>query len=222
MSLGDGHAVPKKGSSNSLKAKKFSCGVRYPKRGTNSAKLGLSAEDTAWEPWQPRAFLPAYRCEGLPGCPAAQLHTGSWPQTRLVEENQQGQKITSTGIMVPGKGTAGGKESEKLGVGSDILSNYPCDISVLQTTSLKRDNNTLLPVLHHFQSSIPGRRVSAVEAGREISHGSCDFQDLWGNAPSGLTEPWCLPTTIHNPPDTQQSWSPASSKRFLTEESSVP
>lgn len=37
-----GMLSPRKGSSNSLKAKKFSFGVRYPKRGTNSAQLSLS------------------------------------------------------------------------------------------------------------------------------------------------------------------------------------
>lgn len=113
---------PREGSSNSLQAKKFSCGVRYPKRGTNLAKLGLSG----------RRHLPGshgnpghfYQHTGVKGSLDALQHSsiqGSWPQTRLVKENQQGQKITSTSIMVPGKGTAGGKESEKLGVGSDIL-----------------------------------------------------------------------------------------------------
>lgn len=102
---------PRERSSNPLKAKKFWLWGRYPKGGTNSGKFGLSG----------RRHLPGshgnpghfYQQTGGKGFLDTQEHSTTrqaWPQTKL--ENQQGQKIASTGITVPGKGTTREKRQQ--------------------------------------------------------------------------------------------------------------
>lgn len=96
--------------------------MRYPKRGTNSAKLGLSGRkhipgshgNTKHIHWNPGHFY--QHTGGKCSLDALQPSStwGFWPQARLVQENQQEQEITKTGIMVHGKGPTGEEESGKL------------------------------------------------------------------------------------------------------------
>lgn len=152
---------------------------------------------------------------------------GSWHQTRIVQENQQEEEVTNNSIEIPGKGTAGGKQKSWYWLRSTLQ--IPRDISFLQatSTSMKLDTMTLA-ILHHFQTSTPGGRVSAVCSRKKLSHGSRDSTPM-EIAHSGLTWPWSPQTTAPSPASTTHPTpdSPAVQQvvcfpMFYTEECFVP
>lgn len=105
-----------------LKAKKVSFGMRYPKGGTNSERLGLSGGrhipgghgNLGHIHQNPGHF---YQHTGVKSPLHKLQHSsmwGSWLQTRLAQENQQEREV-NTGIVMHGKETAGEKGVRKVG-----------------------------------------------------------------------------------------------------------
>lgn len=164
-------------------------------------------------PSEPRAFPAAYRT-AKPPSPGALQHgptRGSWPPTRAVQDTQEEEEVTNTGVVIPRKDTARDKSWRSWS--AQIYSPKARDISFLQAMSIKLDNNTILAVPHHFQTAYQEGecQLSAqgenrpTDAATPSPLGQRSFRAYLITVPSN---PCCL-SSRYNAPNTEQRGSPS-------------
>lgn len=139
---------------------------------------------------------------------------GSWPQTRAVQKNQEEEEVTNTGVTIHRNDTARGQESEEL-VSAQTCSPNARDISLLQATSIKLDNNTLLAIPHHFQTAYQKDEYPLLAQGENrpmdaVTPSPLGQRSVRAYLTTVPSDP-CSLSSRHNAPNTEKCGSPASS-----------